>query len=42
MRSDRERLLDIMEAIERIEKYVAQGKQAFQESRSWRSAPPMN
>jgi uncharacterized protein with HEPN domain len=29
MRSDRERLLDILEAIERIEKYAAQGKDAF-------------
>lgn len=29
MRSDRERLLDIVEAIERIEKYAAQGRQAF-------------
>jgi uncharacterized protein with HEPN domain len=29
MRSDRERLLDILEAIERIEKYAARGKEAF-------------
>jgi uncharacterized protein with HEPN domain len=29
MRSDRERLLDIMEAIERIEKYAVKGKAAF-------------
>jgi uncharacterized protein with HEPN domain len=29
MRSDRERLLDILEAIERIEKYAARGKAAF-------------
>jgi uncharacterized protein with HEPN domain len=29
MRSDRERLLDIMEAIERIEKYAAKGKAVF-------------
>jgi uncharacterized protein with HEPN domain len=29
MRSDRERLLDIMEAIERIEKYAVKGKEAF-------------
>ncbi|HCK64932.1 MAG TPA: nucleotidyltransferase [Anaerolineae bacterium] len=31
MRSERERLLDILEAIERIEKYVAEGKSAFEE-----------
>jgi len=30
MRSDRERLLDILEAIERIEKYAAHGKHAFE------------
>jgi uncharacterized protein with HEPN domain len=30
MRSDRERLLDIMEAIERIEKYSQEGKGAFE------------
>jgi uncharacterized protein with HEPN domain len=30
MRSERERLLDIFEAIERIEKYAAQGKAAFE------------
>jgi uncharacterized protein with HEPN domain len=29
MRSERERLLDILEAIERIEKYAEQGKEAF-------------
>lgn len=29
MRSERERLLDILEAIERIEKYAAEGKAAF-------------
>ena len=29
MRSERERLLDILEAIERIEKYAAKGKSAF-------------
>jgi uncharacterized protein with HEPN domain len=29
MRSERERLLDIMEAIERIEKYAEEGKVAF-------------
>ena len=29
MRDDRERLLDIQEAIERIERYAARGKQAF-------------
>lgn len=29
MRSERERLLDIMEAIERIEKYAVKGKEAF-------------
>ncbi len=32
MRSDRERLLDIQEAIERIEKYTADGKEAFEAS----------
>jgi uncharacterized protein with HEPN domain len=31
MRSERERLLDILEAIERIEKYTAQGKKAFEQ-----------
>lgn len=30
MRSERERLLDILEAIERIEKYAAQGKASFE------------
>jgi uncharacterized protein with HEPN domain len=30
MRDDRERLLDIVEAIERIEKYAAEGKEAFE------------
>lgn len=30
MRDDRERLLDIQEAIERIEKYTAQGREAFE------------
>lgn len=30
MREDRERLLDIQEAIERIEKYAAQGQEAFE------------
>ncbi len=29
MRSERERLLDILEAIERIEKYAAKGRRAF-------------
>lgn len=29
MRNDRLRLLDILEAIERIEKYAAQGREAF-------------
>ena len=29
MRSERERLLDILEAIERIEKYAEKGKDAF-------------
>ena len=29
MRSEQERLLDILEAIERIEKYAARGKEAF-------------
>jgi uncharacterized protein with HEPN domain len=32
MRSERERLLDIMEANERIEKYAARGKAAFLEN----------
>jgi uncharacterized protein with HEPN domain len=31
MRDERERLLDIQEAIERIEKYAARGKSAFEE-----------
>jgi uncharacterized protein with HEPN domain len=31
MRDDRERLLDILEAIERIEKYTAQGRDVFDE-----------
>ena len=30
MRSDRERLLDIQEAIERIEKYATRGREAFE------------
>ena len=30
MRDDRERLLDILEAIERIEKYAARGREAFE------------
>lgn len=30
MRSDRERLADILEAIEKIERYVPRGKQAFE------------
>ena len=30
MRDDRQRLLDICEAIQRIEKYAAQGRQAFE------------
>jgi len=30
MRDDRERLLDILEAIERIEKYAAQGQETFE------------
>ena len=30
MRSERERLLDILEAIDRIEKYAAEGKSAFE------------
>jgi uncharacterized protein with HEPN domain len=29
MRSDRERLLDILDAIEKIEQYAAGGKEAF-------------
>jgi len=31
MREDRERLLDIQEAIERIEKYAARGQEAFEQ-----------
>jgi len=31
MRSELERLLDILEAVERIEKYAAQGKMAFED-----------
>ena len=31
MRDDRERLLDILEAIERIEKYTARGRNVFDE-----------
>jgi uncharacterized protein with HEPN domain len=31
MRDDRERLLDIMDAIERIEKYAVRGQQAFEQ-----------
>lgn len=31
MRDDRERLLDILEAIERIEKYTARGRSIFDE-----------
>jgi uncharacterized protein with HEPN domain len=30
MRDDRERLLDIQEAIERIERYAARGREAFE------------
>ncbi len=30
MKEDRRRLLDILEAIERIEKYAAQGREAFE------------
>lgn len=30
MRSELERLLDILEAVKRIEKYAAQGKMAFE------------
>ena len=30
MRSDRERLTDILEAIEKIERYIPRGKQAFE------------
>lgn len=31
MRDDRERLLDIQEAIERIEKYAVRGREAFEQ-----------
>ena len=30
MRDDRERLLDILEAIDQIEKYAARGREAFE------------
>jgi uncharacterized protein with HEPN domain len=30
MRDERERIIDILEAIERIEKYAASGKDAFE------------
>jgi len=30
MRDDREKLLDIFEAIEQIEKYAVQGREAFE------------
>jgi uncharacterized protein with HEPN domain len=30
MRSDRERLIDILEAIEKIERYIPRGRQAFE------------
>ncbi len=30
MRDDRERLLDIIEAIERIERYASRGREAFE------------
>jgi len=30
MRSDRERFIDILEAIEKIERYAVRGKQAFE------------
>lgn len=32
MRDDREKLQDILEAIERIDRYAAQGKQAFEQN----------
>lgn len=32
MRSDREKLQDILEAVERIERYASQGKQAFEQN----------
>lgn len=32
MRSDREKLLDILEAIERIERYAVQGRSAFEQN----------
>jgi uncharacterized protein with HEPN domain len=38
MRDDREWLLDILEAIERIEKYSSRGRQTFEEDeliQSW-------
>jgi uncharacterized protein with HEPN domain len=31
MRDDRERVLDIQEAIERIDKYVERGREAFEQ-----------
>ena len=35
MRDERERLLDVLEAIERIEKYGARGKAALRFCRTW-------
>jgi len=32
MRSDREKIHDILEAIERIERYTIQGRQAFEQN----------
>ncbi len=32
MRDDRERLLDIQEALERIERYAAQGRESFEQN----------
>jgi uncharacterized protein with HEPN domain len=32
MRSDREKLLDILEAIERIDRYAIQGRMAFEQN----------
>ncbi|WP_255519515.1 hypothetical protein [Oscillatoria sp. FACHB-1407] len=33
MRDDREKLQDILEAIERIDRYAVQGRQAFEQNK---------
>lgn len=39
MRDDREKLQDILEAIERIERYVVQGRPAFEQNEIKRCHP---